>query len=84
METSQHYEVTTCHSGEKELDWYDQGDEKDYFTERIDEELGSFMNTIDSNNPDGRLKVKYNPGNFKEEIDGFKICHSKQHVNHEA
>ena len=22
------YEVTTCHSREKELDWYDQGDEK--------------------------------------------------------
>ena len=28
METSQHYEVTTCHSREKELDRYEQIDEK--------------------------------------------------------
>ena len=49
--TSQNYEVTTCHSREKELDWYEQGDEKAYFTGRMKEELGSFISTINSNNP---------------------------------
>ena len=39
--TSQNYEVTTCHSREEELDWYEQGNEKILFTGRIIEELGS-------------------------------------------
>ena len=51
MEYISNYEVTTCHSREKELDWYEQGDEKLISPGRIDEELGSFISTMDSNNP---------------------------------
>ena len=50
MEYISKYEVTTCHSREKELDWYEQGDEK-VFHREDKEELGSFISTIDSNKP---------------------------------
>ena len=50
MEYISNYEVTTCHSWEK--NWIDMNKETSkYFTGRINEELGSFMSTIDSNNP---------------------------------
>ena len=45
--TSQNYEVTTCHSWEEELDWYEQGDEK-VFHREDKEELASFMSIINS------------------------------------
>ena len=32
MEYISNYEVKTCHSREKEFDWYEQGDEKIYRT----------------------------------------------------
>ena len=48
--TSQNYEVTTCHSREEELDWNEQGDEK-VFHREDKEEVGSFISTIDSNKP---------------------------------
>ena len=49
MEYISNYEVTTSHSREKELDWYEQGDEKVFHRE--DKELGTFISTIISNNP---------------------------------
>ena len=49
MEYISNYEVTTCHSREKELGWYEQGDEKAFYQEDK-EELGSFISTIDSTN----------------------------------
>ena len=48
--TYQNYEVTTCHSREEELDRYQQGDEK-IFHREDKEELGSFISTVNSNNP---------------------------------
>ena len=51
MEYISNYEVTTCHSREEEFDWYEQGDEKAYFAGRVDEELGSYMSTANSNSP---------------------------------
>ena len=48
--TSQNYEVKFCHSREK--DWIDINKEtRTYFAGRINEELGSFISTINSNNP---------------------------------
>ena len=51
MEYNSIYEVTTCHSREEELDWHEQRGREAYFTGRVDEELGSFISTIDSNTP---------------------------------
>ena len=50
IEYTPNYEVTTCHSREK--NWIDMNKEtRKYFTGRIDEELGSYIITINSNNP---------------------------------
>ena len=61
LKTSQNYEVTTCHS-QKRFDWIDMNKEtRKYFTGRVDGELGSYIITINSINPQGNLQVKYNP-----------------------
>ena len=60
MEYISNYELTILPLTGKELDWYEQGDEK-VFHQEDKEELGSFISTMDSNNPQGRLLVKYNP-----------------------
>ena len=45
MEYISNYEVTTCHSREK--NWIDKNKEtRSYLTGRIHEELGSFISTI--------------------------------------
>ena len=45
MEYISNYEVTTCHSREK--NWIDMNKKtRNYFTGRINEELGSLINTI--------------------------------------
>ena len=50
MEYMSNYEVTNCHSQEK--NWIGMTKEAiTYFTGRINEEIGSFISTIDSNNP---------------------------------
>ena len=55
MEYISDYEVTTCHSREKELDWYDQGDETIFHREDKEEQIRAALQL----KSDGRLdKVK--------------------------
>ena len=73
--TSQNYEVTTCHAREKELDWY-EWDEKLIFTGRINEELWSFISTINSKILRENFRWNITQDNSNDEIDGFKTPHS--------
>ena len=57
---------------------------ENYFTGRIDEELGSYIITINRKILRERFRWNITQDNSNEEIDGFKIPHSWQHVNHEA
>ena len=60
MEYSSKYEVTTCHSWEK--NWIDKNKEtRSYLTGRINEELGSLINTIRATILKGKLLVKILP-----------------------
>ena len=55
-----------------------------YITGRIKEELGSFISTIIATNLREGFRWNITQDNSNDEIDGFKISHSWQHVNHET
>ena len=55
-----------------------------YITGRINEELGSFISTIIATILRENFRWTITQDNSIDEIDGFKISHPWQHVNHET
>ena len=61
----------------KTKDWIDITKEtRDYFTRRINEELGSFISTINATILKESLRRNITQDNSNDEIYGFKISHS--------
>ena len=81
--TSQELEVKTCHKQKQLLAWERRRDENIFHRENR-RKLGLLISTPIATFLREGFSWNITQDNFNEEIDGFKIPHSWQHVNHET